>query len=111
VDSAVGRKRRWPVEGWHGWVGTSTRVALITVDVLPLAALAVWVLAGHRSVAGTTPGVAEVAGRGRGRVRGPCVFAVDDIDDVIAPLRTHGAKLVCIRGPAGIIVALAEELG
>jgi predicted enzyme related to lactoylglutathione lyase len=52
------------------------------------------------------------------------MFAVDDIDDVIARLRTHGAELVgevvqykdiyrlCyIRGPEGIVVALAEELG
>jgi catechol 2,3-dioxygenase-like lactoylglutathione lyase family enzyme len=51
------------------------------------------------------------------------MFAVDDIDDVLARLRTHGAELVgevaqyediyrlCyVRGPAGIIVALAEEL-
>ncbi|WP_434094004.1 VOC family protein [Nonomuraea pusilla] len=52
------------------------------------------------------------------------MFAVDDIDDVIARLRTHGAELMgdvvryqdvyrlCyIRGPEGIVVALAEELG
>jgi catechol 2,3-dioxygenase-like lactoylglutathione lyase family enzyme len=52
------------------------------------------------------------------------MFAVDDIDDVVARLRTHGAELVgevvqyedsyrlCyLRGPAGIIVALAEPLG
>ena len=32
-------------EGWHGWVGTFTGVALITVAVLPLAALTVWALA------------------------------------------------------------------
>jgi catechol 2,3-dioxygenase-like lactoylglutathione lyase family enzyme len=51
------------------------------------------------------------------------MFAVDDIDDVIARLRTHGAELVgevaqyedsyrlCyVRGPAGIIVALAEQI-
>ena len=51
------------------------------------------------------------------------MFAVDDIDDVIARLSTHGAELVgevaqyedsyrlCyVRGPAGIIVALAEQL-
>jgi catechol 2,3-dioxygenase-like lactoylglutathione lyase family enzyme len=51
------------------------------------------------------------------------MFAVDDIDDVVARLRTHGAELVgevaryediyrlCyLRGPAGMIVALAEEL-
>ena len=52
------------------------------------------------------------------------MFAVDDIDDVIARLREHGAELVgelvqygdnyklCyVRGPEGIMVALAEELG
>jgi catechol 2,3-dioxygenase-like lactoylglutathione lyase family enzyme len=51
------------------------------------------------------------------------MFAVDDIDDVVARLRVHGAELVgelaqfdeiyrlCyVRGPAGIIVALAEQL-
>jgi catechol 2,3-dioxygenase-like lactoylglutathione lyase family enzyme len=52
------------------------------------------------------------------------MFAVDDIEDVVARLRTHGGELVgeleqyedsyrlCyVRGPAGIIVALAEQLG
>ena len=52
------------------------------------------------------------------------MFAVDDIDDVLARLRAHGAELVgeiaqyediyrlCyVRGPEGIIVALAEQLG
>jgi glycopeptide antibiotics resistance protein len=43
------------IEGWHGWVGTFNGVALITVAVLPLAALAVWALARRRSVTGTTP--------------------------------------------------------
>ena len=51
------------------------------------------------------------------------MFAVDDIEDVVARLRAHGAELVgevvqyedtyrlCyIRGPEGIIVALAEQL-
>ena len=52
------------------------------------------------------------------------MFAVDDIDDVVARLRTHGAELVgemaqyedsyrlCfVRGPEGIIIGLAEQLG
>jgi len=51
------------------------------------------------------------------------MFAVDSVDDTVARLRAHGATLVgevveyediyrlCyMRGPAGIIVALAEEL-
>lgn len=42
------------LKGWHGWVGTFTGVALITVAVLPLAALAVWALARRRRVTGTT---------------------------------------------------------
>ena len=51
------------------------------------------------------------------------MFAVDDIEDTIARLRSHGAELtgevvryediflLCyLRGPEGVIVALAEEL-
>jgi catechol 2,3-dioxygenase-like lactoylglutathione lyase family enzyme len=51
------------------------------------------------------------------------MFAVDDIDDVVARLRDHGAELVgevaryedvyrlCyVRGPEGIIVGLAQQL-
>jgi catechol 2,3-dioxygenase-like lactoylglutathione lyase family enzyme len=51
------------------------------------------------------------------------MFAVDDVDAAVAGLRAHGAELVgevvqyqdsyrlCyVRGPAGIIVALAEQL-
>jgi catechol 2,3-dioxygenase-like lactoylglutathione lyase family enzyme len=52
------------------------------------------------------------------------MFAVDDINDTVARLRAHGAELLgevaqyenvfllCyLRGPAGIIVALAEQIG
>ena len=51
------------------------------------------------------------------------MFAVDDIDDTVARLRAHSAELLgevaqyedsyrlCyLRGPAGIIVALAEQI-
>jgi catechol 2,3-dioxygenase-like lactoylglutathione lyase family enzyme len=51
------------------------------------------------------------------------MFAVDDIEDVLARLQAHGAELVgeleqyedsyrlCyVRGPGGIIVSLAEQL-
>ena len=51
-------------------------------------------------------------------------FAVEGIEDVLARLRTHGAELVgeleqyedsyrlCdVRGPEGIIIELAEQLG
>lgn len=51
------------------------------------------------------------------------MFAVDDLSDVVERMRSHGAELIgemeyedkyrlaYIRGPEGIIVALAEELG
>ena len=53
------------------------------------------------------------------------MFAVDDIDEVVARLRRHGAELLgpeiaqyediyrlCyLRGPEGIIIGLAERLG
>ena len=51
------------------------------------------------------------------------MFAVEDLDDVVARVRTHGAELVrdiaqyedvyrlCfMRGPEGIIIGLAEQL-
>jgi catechol 2,3-dioxygenase-like lactoylglutathione lyase family enzyme len=51
------------------------------------------------------------------------MFAVDDVDDVVARLRSHGGELVgeiaqyedmyrlCfLRGPEGIIIGLAEQL-
>jgi catechol 2,3-dioxygenase-like lactoylglutathione lyase family enzyme len=51
------------------------------------------------------------------------MFAVDDVDETVARLRTHGAELVgevvqyediyrlCyIRGPEGLLIGLAEEL-
>src|SRR3954470_17694013 len=52
------------------------------------------------------------------------MFAVDDIDDTLARLRKHGARLVgevvqyedvyrlCyIRGPEGLLIGLAEQIG
>ena len=51
------------------------------------------------------------------------MFAVDDLDDVVARLRTHGAELLreiaqyedlyrlCfVRGPEGIVIGLSEQL-
>jgi catechol 2,3-dioxygenase-like lactoylglutathione lyase family enzyme len=51
------------------------------------------------------------------------MFAVEDIDEVVARLRAHGAELVgevvrygdsyrlgYVRGPEGILIALAEQL-
>ncbi len=66
------------------------------------------------------PGDATANTLGIGRI----MFAVDDIDDVVARLRGHGAELVgevvqyeniyrlCyLRGPEGIVIGLAERLG
>jgi catechol 2,3-dioxygenase-like lactoylglutathione lyase family enzyme len=53
------------------------------------------------------------------------MFAVDDIDDTLARLRKHGAELVSsdvvqyedvyrlcyIRGPEGILIGLAQQIG
>jgi catechol 2,3-dioxygenase-like lactoylglutathione lyase family enzyme len=53
------------------------------------------------------------------------MFAVDDLDDTLARLRGHGAELVSsevvrfqdsyrlcyVRGPEGLLIGLAEEIG
>jgi catechol 2,3-dioxygenase-like lactoylglutathione lyase family enzyme len=67
---------------------------------------------GDRHAPANTPGIRHVT------------FAVDDIDAVVAGLRARGAELVgeveryedsyrlCyVRGPEGIIVELAEQIG
>jgi catechol 2,3-dioxygenase-like lactoylglutathione lyase family enzyme len=67
---------------------------------------------GDRHAPANTPGIRHVS------------FAVDDIDAVLARLRARGAELVgkleryedsyrlCyVRGPGGIIVELAEQIG
>jgi len=69
---------------------------------------------------GAVPANAPVNALGIRRI----MFAVDDLDDVVARLIARGAELIgevvqygdtyrlaYIRGPEGIIVALAEQLG
>ena len=73
----------------------------------------------HTPPATTAEPNAPVNRLGMGRI----MFAVDDIDAAVARLQAHGAELVgevvqyedsyrlCyLRGPEGIIVALAEQL-
>jgi len=73
----------------------------------------------HTPPATTAEPNAPVNTLGMGRI----MFAVGDIEDVLARLQAHGAELVgevvqyedsyrlCyVRGPEGIIVALAEPL-
>jgi catechol 2,3-dioxygenase-like lactoylglutathione lyase family enzyme len=74
--------------------------------------LAPAVVADHRNAPVNTLGYLRV------------MFAVDDLDDTLARLRSHGAQLVdevveyedvyrlCyVRGPEGILVGLAEHIG
>ncbi len=74
----------------------------------------------HPPAIGPDPGLEPSNKRGMGRI----MFAVDDIDDVVRRLEAVGGELVgeivryedayrlCyLRGPEGIIMALAEELG
>jgi catechol 2,3-dioxygenase-like lactoylglutathione lyase family enzyme len=73
----------------------------------------------HAPPATTAEPNAPVNTLGMGRI----MFAVDDIEDVLARLQAHGAELVgevvqyedsyllCyVRGPESIIIALAEQL-
>ena len=73
----------------------------------------------HSPPATTPQPNAPVNTLGMGRI----MFAVEDIQDVLARLKAHGAELVgevvqyedqyrlCyVRGPEGVIIALAEEL-
>jgi len=74
----------------------------------------------HRPVATTAEPSAPANTQGLRRL----MFAVDDIHDTVTRLKAHGGELVgeiapyedvfllCyLRGPSGIIVALAEEIG
>jgi catechol 2,3-dioxygenase-like lactoylglutathione lyase family enzyme len=74
----------------------------------------------HPAASATTPAALPPNTLGLHRV----MFAVDDLDDTLARLRPHGAELLrevanyedtyllCyLRGPAGIIVALAQQIG
>jgi catechol 2,3-dioxygenase-like lactoylglutathione lyase family enzyme len=73
----------------------------------------------HSPVSSSAPPRAPVNTPGIPRI----TFAVDDVDDLLERLRPHGAELVgevaryediyryCyVRGPAGVIVGLVEDL-
>ncbi len=74
----------------------------------------------HPELVGAEPASAPLNTLGLRQI----MFAVDALDDTVARLRAHGAELLgevaqyesifllCyLRGPAGIIVALAEQIG
>jgi catechol 2,3-dioxygenase-like lactoylglutathione lyase family enzyme len=79
-------------------------------------------LASYRSPAAVAAGPRDQPHNVLGTHR--VMFAVDDIEDTVARLRTRGAELVgelaryedsywlCyVRGPEGVIVGLAQQLG
>ena len=78
-----------------------------------------WTSSTRRAPSGSNPVNAPVNTLGIRRV----MFAVDGLDALVARMRAHGAELIgemqygdtyrlaYIRGPEGIIVALAEQLG
>lgn len=112
---------RQPVEG--EWVDRLTRLEGVRVDIAM-----VRTPDGHSKVELTkfhspTATTAEPNGPVNTLGLRQIMFAVDDIDDAVVRLKAHGGELVgevvqyedfyrlCyIRGPAGIIVALAEQL-
>jgi catechol 2,3-dioxygenase-like lactoylglutathione lyase family enzyme len=74
----------------------------------------------HPGASATSPAALPPNTLGLHRV----MFAVDDLDDTLARLRPHGAevlravanyedtyRLCYVRGPAGIILALAQQIG
>ncbi|MGB2710405.1 MAG: VOC family protein [Conexibacter sp.] len=103
---AVGDQRRQGGRGWCGRHITRSRSVRWEMFHAPSGR------GGDRHAPANTPGIRHVA------------FAVDDIDAVVASLRARGAELVgeveryedryrlCyVRGPEGIIVGLAEQIG
>lgn len=113
---------RTPIEGsWAGKVvgldGMRSEIAMMRVPGAP----GRLELATYHSPKSITPEPAVTPSNTLGLHR--VMYAVDDIEDTLARLRPHGAELVgevtrfedayllCyLRGPGGIILALAEEL-
>jgi catechol 2,3-dioxygenase-like lactoylglutathione lyase family enzyme len=122
VELGLELQGRGPVEG--PWVEQVIGLADVRQDIAMLRTPD-----GHSGVelarfhtpkaVGAEPRIAPVNTLGIRRI----MFAVDDIDEVVARLLAHGAELggevaryedlyrLCyVRGPEGIIVGLAEEL-
>lgn len=113
---------RMPIEGdWAGRVvgldGTRSEVAMMRIPDAP--GRLELVTYHHPQAVVPQPEPATPNTLGLHRV----MFAVDDIEDTLARLRPHGAELIgelvryedsyllCyLRGPSGIVVALAEQL-
>ncbi|WP_155370227.1 VOC family protein [Catellatospora vulcania] len=113
---------RMPIEGsWAGDVvglaGTRSEVAMMRIPNAP--GRLELVTYHHPKAITPEPAITPANTLGLHRV----MFAVDDLEGTLARLRPHGAELVgevtryedsyllCyLRGPSGIILALAEQL-
>ncbi|MFJ1703897.1 VOC family protein [Kitasatospora sp. NPDC088346] len=113
---------RMPIEGrWAGNVvgldGMRSEIAMMRIPDAPGRIE----LATYHDPKAITPEPAPTPANTLGQHR--VMFAVEDIEDTLARLRPHGAELVgevtryedsyllCyLRGPSGIILALAEQL-
>lgn len=123
VELGMELEGRTPIEGaWAGDVvgldGMRSEIAMMRVPDGP----GRLELSTYHSPAAVDVGLGRAPSNTLGLHR--VMFAVDDIDDTVERLRGHGATLVgqivryedayrlCyLRGPEGIIVALAEQLG
>ncbi|WP_336708733.1 VOC family protein [Oerskovia sp. USHLN155] len=123
VELGMELESRAPIEGaWAGHVvgldGMRSEIAMMRVPDGP----GRLELSTYHSPAAVDVGLGSAPSNTLGLHR--VMFAVDDIDDTVERLRGHGATLVgeivryedayrlCyLRGPEGIVVALAEELG
>ncbi len=115
-------ERERPVEG--PWVDRLCGLEGVQVDIAMLRTLdghgrVELTKFRHPALVGAEPATAPPNTRGLRQI----MFAVEDLDDAVARLRAHGAELIgevaqhedkyrpCyVRGRAGIIAALAEEL-
>jgi catechol 2,3-dioxygenase-like lactoylglutathione lyase family enzyme len=122
VELGLGRQNEMPVEG--RWVDRIVGLDGVRVDTAtmrtPDGNSRLELIKFHRPTAiSAEPINAPANTLGIRRI----MFAVDDIDDVVARLQKHGAELIgevaqyedkyrlCyLRGPEGIIVALAQQL-
>jgi catechol 2,3-dioxygenase-like lactoylglutathione lyase family enzyme len=121
VELGMELEGEMPVEGT--WVDRVVGLEDVRVDIAmmrtPDGHSGIELTKFHRPTASTVEPDAPANTLGLRRI----MFAIDDIEDTLARLQAHGAELIgevaqyedmyrlCyVRGPEGIIVALAEQL-
>jgi catechol 2,3-dioxygenase-like lactoylglutathione lyase family enzyme len=121
VELGMELEGEMPVEGT--WVDRVVGLEDVRVDIAmmrtPDGHSGIELTKFHRPTASTVEPNAPANTLGLRRI----MFAIDDIEDTLARLQAHGAELIgevaqyedmyrlCyVRGPEGIIVALAEQL-